>query len=74
MNTITTFLAQLVLHLFPIVGQMSNQVPPGLTADLFSLMYQYMRLVPEAYEFKIFGVALSDKIWVYATALQVSCF
>jgi hypothetical protein len=28
--------------------------------------------VPEAYEFKIFGLTFSDKIWAYATAAQVS--
>lgn len=39
---------------------------------MFTVVYQYHRLVPRAYEFKIFGITFSDKIWVYATATQVS--
>ncbi|KAJ3527675.1 hypothetical protein NM688_g8099 [Phlebia brevispora] len=74
LNTLGTFVAQLILHLFPVVGNMSNYIPPGPTAVAFSIIYQYSRLVPSVYEFKIFGLAMTDKIWVYATALQVSCF
>lgn len=72
LNTLGTFVAQILLHLFPVVDKMSNHIPPGPTAVVFSILYQYSRLVPSAYEFKIFGVPMSDKIWVYGTASQVS--
>ncbi len=72
LNTISTFLAQLILHPFPWLGPLSNHISPGPTAVVFSIIYQYFRLVPHAYEFKVFGVVMSDKIWVYATVSQVS--
>lgn len=41
---------------------------------MFALVYQYMRLVPPAYHFRVFGVGMSDKIWAYAVAVQVGTF
>ena len=71
MNTIGTMLALIVLQQVPVFGGLSNNIPAGPSAIVFSTLYQYFRLVPEAYHFRIFGVTLSDKFWVYGTALQV---
>ena len=72
LNTLATFVAQLVLHIFPVIGKIANQIPPGPVAVLFSIAYQYLRLVPSAYEFKVFGIPMSDKIWTYAVASKAS--
>ena len=72
LNTIITMVAMLTLQIIPTLGTLSNQIPAGPTAVIFSIVYQYFRLVPEAYKFRVFGVTFSDKIWVYATASQVS--
>ena len=64
-------LAMLILQLFPVWGSLYNHVPPGPTALVFSVIYQYFRLIPEAYKFKVFGATFSDKIFIYATASQV---
>lgn len=65
-------LALITLHMLPTVGSLANHIPAGPTAIIFSILYQYYRVVPEAYEFKVFGITMSDKIWVYASASQVS--
>ena len=72
LNTLSTFVAQILLHISPATGALLNYVPPGPMAILFSIIYQYSRVVPSVYELKIFGIAMTDKIWVYATAIQVS--
>lgn len=72
LNTTATMLTQLLFQLVPILGTLSNHIPPGPTALVFSILYQFFRLVPEAYKFRIFGVTMSDKFWVYGTASQVS--
>lgn len=64
-------LAMVVLQQMPVFGRLTNYVPAGPTAVVFSILYQYFRLVPEAYHFRILGVTLSDKFWVYGTAMQV---
>lgn len=71
LNTLSTFVAQILLHIFPTTGALLNYVPPGPTTILFSIIYQYSRVVPSVYELKIFGIAMTDKVWVYATAIQV---
>ena len=72
LNTLSTFVAQILLHISPATGALLNYVPPGPTTILFSIIYQYSRVVPSVYELKIFGIAMTDKVWVYATAVQVS--
>lgn len=72
LNTLSTFVAQIIIHFLPATGNLLNYIPPGPTAIMFSVVYQYSRLVPSVYELKIFGVAMTDKVWVYATAIQVS--
>ena len=53
------------------VGAFFNVVPAGPIAMIFSILYQYMRLVPDAYQMKVFGLDLNDKIWIYFLAAQV---
>ncbi|KAI0331295.1 hypothetical protein GY45DRAFT_1249049 [Cubamyces sp. BRFM 1775] len=66
-----SFTALLVAQLTPVTGTLFNNIPPGPIAIMAAVLYQYMRLVPPAYHFRIFGVGMSDKVWVYATAAQL---
>ena len=61
----------LTLRVLPYTAALFNSVPSGPIAVVFAIIHQYIRLVPEAYHFKIFGVGMTDKIWVYALAVQV---
>ncbi|KZT71560.1 hypothetical protein DAEQUDRAFT_665684 [Daedalea quercina L-15889] len=70
-STISTFLSLLLLHAFR-AGTLFNVVPAGPIAILFSILYQYGRLVPDAYQMKVFGLDLNDKIWVYILAGQLA--
>jgi len=72
LNSLSIFMSLLILHPLPYFGATSNYIPSGPTAVLFSITYQYSRLLPRAYQFKIFGVTMSDKIWVYAIAMQLA--
>jgi len=49
-----------------------NVIPSGPTALVFSMIYQYYRLVPHAYSFKLFGVTLTDKAFTYFLGLQLA--
>lgn len=40
-------------------------------AILFAMLYQYHRIIPVTYKFKIFGVTLSDKMYIYVIATHV---
>ncbi|KAI0092404.1 hypothetical protein BDY19DRAFT_924159 [Irpex rosettiformis] len=72
LNTIGTMLALIVLQRVPILGRLTNNIPAGPTAIAFSILFQYFRLVPEAYHFRILGLTFSDKFWVYGTGLQLA--
>lgn len=65
--TIFEFLSLLVFHRAGL-----NHIASGPSALVFSILYQYSRVVPSAYQFRIFGVSLSDKTFNYVLALQVS--
>ena len=43
----------------------------GPSILIFSILYQYSRIVPAAYKFRIFGIPLSNKNMPYLLALQV---
>ncbi|KAI0346896.1 hypothetical protein BDW22DRAFT_1351185 [Trametopsis cervina] len=72
LNTIGTMLGLLCLQMIPVLGSLTNQIPAGPTAMIFTVLYQYFRVIPDAYQFKIFGVTFSDKVWVYGTASQLA--
>jgi hypothetical protein len=65
--TIFEFLGLLLFH-----GAGLNHISSGPSALVFSILYQYLRIVPSAYQFRIFGVTLSDKSFSYILASQVS--
>ncbi|EIW61608.1 uncharacterized protein TRAVEDRAFT_118194 [Trametes versicolor FP-101664 SS1] len=67
-----SFVALLVAQLTPATSTWFNNIPPGPIAIMSALLYQYMRLVPPAYHFRIFGLGMSDKVWVYAIAAQLA--
>lgn len=51
-----------------------NSIPAGPLSILFSILYQYYRLVPSAYTFQIFALRVTNKSFLYVLALQVRCF
>ncbi|OSD04562.1 hypothetical protein PYCCODRAFT_1443827 [Trametes coccinea BRFM310] len=67
-----SFIALLVARLTPVTSSLFNNIPPGPIAVMSAVLYQYIRLVPPAYHFRIFGLGMSDKIWVYAIAAQLA--
>ncbi|TCD67515.1 hypothetical protein EIP91_012320 [Steccherinum ochraceum] len=71
-NTLLEFTTMLVLRIFPLFGTSFNYIPAGPLSFVFSIVYQYLRIIPHAYQFKVFGISMSDKIWTYALALQLA--
>ena len=67
--TVLELLSLLVLHHF---GSSFNVIPSGPVGLGFSLVYQYFSLVPATYHFRVFGVAFSNKSFLYALASQVN--
>ncbi|KAF8558719.1 hypothetical protein OG21DRAFT_1503672 [Imleria badia] len=67
MSTILEFSSLILLHRIGI-----NHIPSGPTALVFSILYQWYRLVPSAYQFRIFGVPLSNKSFTYILASQLA--
>ncbi|KAI0751069.1 hypothetical protein C8Q80DRAFT_1217935 [Daedaleopsis nitida] len=69
---LASFVALLVSQVAPVTRTAFNNIPPGPVAIMFAILYQYMRLVPPAYHFRVFGVGMSDKVWAYAVAAQLA--
>ncbi|THH30326.1 hypothetical protein EUX98_g3864 [Antrodiella citrinella] len=69
-NSLLQFIAMLALRPLPYFGTNFNRIHAGPTALLFSVVYQYLRIIPYAYQFKVFGVSFNDKVWTYALASQ----
>jgi hypothetical protein len=67
--TVLELLSLLVLHQ---LGSTLNVIPSGPVGLAFSLVYQFFRLVPSTYHFRVFGVAFSNKAFLYALASQVN--
>jgi len=65
--TIIEFLSLLLFHRAGL-----NHIASGPSALVFSILYQYTRIVPSAYHFRIFGVPLSNKIFTYVIASQLA--
>lgn len=70
---VTTLLATtlefLALLLFNSLGL--NYISAGALALVYSIIYQYSRLVPSAYRFRIFGIQFNNKSLNYFLAFQV---
>jgi len=66
-STILEFSSLILFHRFGI-----NHIPSGPTALVFSILYQWYRLVPPAYHFRIFGVPLTNKSFTYLLASQLA--
>ncbi|KAF6761965.1 hypothetical protein DFP72DRAFT_877603 [Ephemerocybe angulata] len=67
MGTLLEFIALLLFHR---VGLQQIAMGPSLLT--FSLLYQYSRIVPAVYTYKIFGVSLSSKSLNYFLGLQLA--
>ncbi|KAI9314387.1 hypothetical protein BX666DRAFT_1966128 [Dichotomocladium elegans] len=48
-----------------------RRVPGGPYAIIFSILYQYYRIIPATLRFRVFGVTFTDKAFIYALALQM---
>ncbi|CAO3646789.1 unnamed protein product [Cunninghamella blakesleeana] len=46
-------------------------IPGGPYALIFAMLYQYHRLVPVLYRFRIFGVTFDNKSFLYLLSLQI---
>jgi len=69
--TLTSIILEFIsLLLFSRLGL--NYIPSGPSALIFAILYQYWRLIPSAYEFRIFGLSLSNKSFVYVLGLQLA--
>ncbi|CAO3611431.1 unnamed protein product [Mucor fragilis] len=48
-----------------------KSIASGSYAILFSILYQYQKMIPASYQVNMLGATLSDKIYVYAAATQL---
>ena len=67
--TVLELLSLLVLHQF---GFTLNAIPSGPVGLAFSIVYQFFRLVPTAYHFRVLGVSFSNKVFLFALASLVN--
>ncbi|KAF5371203.1 hypothetical protein D9758_004096 [Tetrapyrgos nigripes] len=71
MSTVLSILLEfLSLMLFYRVGL--NYIPAGPFALLFSILYQYSRIIPSVYSFRLFGVPLNNKSFNYLLAVHLT--
>ncbi|THV08140.1 hypothetical protein K435DRAFT_641439 [Dendrothele bispora CBS 962.96] len=49
-----------------------NYIPAGPFGLIFSILYQYSRIIPSVYDFRIFGVPLNNKSFTYFLAMQLT--
>lgn len=66
---VSTLLELVSLLFFHRVG--FNHISLGPSALIFSILYQYSRIVPPVYAYRVFGVSLNNKSVNYFLALQV---
>lgn len=67
--TALELLSLLALHR---LGPSLNVIPSGPVGLAFSLVYQYFIFVPATYHFRVFGVTLSNKLFLYILALELA--
>ncbi|KAJ1308441.1 hypothetical protein OPQ81_004146 [Rhizoctonia solani] len=65
-STLLNFASLIALYRFGL-----NYIPAGPTAILFAILYQYERVVPSAYNFRILGITMSNKSFIYLTAFPI---
>ncbi|CAE6404828.1 unnamed protein product [Rhizoctonia solani] len=65
-STLLNFSSLVALHHFGL-----NYIPAGPFAILFAILYQYERVVPAAYNFRILGIAMSNKTFTYLTVFPM---
>ncbi|WVQ71502.1 hypothetical protein IAR50_001040 [Cryptococcus sp. DSM 104548] len=66
LSTLLACATIIVLHPFGI-----RSVPGGPYGIIFSLLWQYYRIVPSLYQFNLFGLIMSQKIFTAILALQL---
>ncbi|ODO11430.1 hypothetical protein I350_00210 [Cryptococcus amylolentus CBS 6273] len=66
-STLLAYATIIILHPFGI-----RSVPGGPYGIIFSLLWQYYRIVPSLYQFNLFGIMMSQKIFTAIFALQAS--
>lgn len=66
-STITTLVALALTSRFGV-----TRIPGGPSALIFSILYNYSRVVPSVYRYRIMGVTFTDKLNMYIIALAVS--
>ncbi|KAG2206105.1 hypothetical protein INT47_003754 [Mucor saturninus] len=49
-----------------------KSIPGGPFALLFAVLYQYHRLIPVTYRFRVFGITMNDKLFLYILAFQLA--
>ncbi|KAH9482308.1 Rhomboid-like protein 20 [Psilocybe cubensis] len=67
---LATLLEFVTLMLFNRVG--INKFATGPSALIFCILYQYSRIVPPSYMFKVFGWTFTNKSFSYLLALQMA--
>ncbi|CAE6487379.1 unnamed protein product [Rhizoctonia solani] len=65
-STLLNFSSLLALYRFGL-----NYIPAGPVAIIFAILYQYERIVPSAYNFRILGITMSNKTFTYLTAFPI---
>jgi membrane associated rhomboid family serine protease len=65
--TLLQFVAVILFHRIGV-----NNIALGPMAILFSILYQYSRIVPPVYLYRIFGVSFNNKSTNYILALQLA--
>ncbi|KAJ6536715.1 hypothetical protein DFH09DRAFT_1178588 [Mycena vulgaris] len=66
---LATLLEFIALILFHRAGL--NFIPSGPSTLIFNIIYQYSRIVPSSYTFRIFGLPLTNKSFTYVFAFQL---
>ncbi|KAJ3835041.1 hypothetical protein F5878DRAFT_664230 [Lentinula raphanica] len=67
LSTLLEFISLLLFHRIGL-----NHLSSGPLTLVFSILYQYSRIIPPIYEFRVFGVSFSNKTFIYVLALQLA--
>lgn len=70
-----TFIFSTILELVALIAGEKiglKSIPGGPYALMFSALYQYHRIIPVTYRFRIFGLVMTDKLFLYVLASQLA--